>query len=79
MAFEIYRDVICSVFPDTRVELDASLSLIGDLNLIYGRNVFYQFHNAFSGKRLCTFLNPTPWSNWSVLDTEIHIMLGGGS
>ena len=33
VAFGIYRDVICSVYPERRQELDTYLSLIGDLNL----------------------------------------------
>uniref|UniRef100_UPI003AAB1521 uncharacterized protein n=1 Tax=Centroberyx gerrardi TaxID=166262 RepID=UPI003AAB1521 len=38
VAFGIHRDVICSVYPDRRLQLDGYLALIGDLNLKYGRN-----------------------------------------
>lgn len=47
VAFGIYRDVICSVYPERRQELDTYLALIGDLNLRYGKNIFYQYHECF--------------------------------
>ena len=47
VAFGIFREVLCSVFPQRRTELDGYLALIGDLNLRYGQNVFYLYHKGF--------------------------------
>ncbi len=79
MAFGIYRDVVCSVYPDRRAELDAYLALIRDLNLRYGKNIFYQYHKAFSSKAALYISQSNIRLNWSVLDSEILIMLIGGS
>lgn len=40
VAFGIYRDVICSIYPERWLELNSDLALI-ELNLKYGRNIFY--------------------------------------
>ncbi|XP_014916462.1 uncharacterized protein LOC106965081 [Poecilia latipinna] len=50
--FCVYRDVICSVYPNRRIELDTYLALIADLHLQYGRSLFYQYHKAFANKPL---------------------------
>lgn len=39
VAFGIYGDVICSLHPNRKVDLDSYLELIGDLNLRCGRNI----------------------------------------
>ena len=79
VAFGIFRDAVCSVFPDRRVELDAYLALIGDLNLRYGRNFFYQYHKAFSSKAALHIAQSNSRVNWSILDSEILLMIIGGS
>ncbi|KAK9543264.1 hypothetical protein VZT92_001055 [Zoarces viviparus] len=33
VAFGVYRDVICAVYPDRRQELDTYMALIGELHL----------------------------------------------
>ncbi|KAM3598250.1 uncharacterized protein V6R79_015547 [Siganus canaliculatus] len=53
--------------------------LIGDLNLRYGKNIFYQYHNAFSNKAALYIAQSNIRLNWSVLDSEILIMIVGGS
>ncbi|XP_074539253.1 uncharacterized protein LOC141800545 [Halichoeres trimaculatus] len=79
VAFGIYRDVICAVYPERRIELDAYLALIGDLNIRYGKNLFYQYHKAFANKAALHISQSNLLLNWSVLDSEILIMLIGGS
>ncbi|KAL7380113.1 hypothetical protein ABVT39_011947 [Epinephelus coioides] len=78
-AFGIYRDIICSVFPERRQELDSYLSLICDLNLKYGRNVFYQYHKAFASKAALYIEQFNTRLDWSVLDKELLVMIAGGS
>ena len=79
MAFGIYRDVICSVFPERRAELDSYLALIGDLNLKYGRNIFYQYHKAFANKAALFISQSNLRLNWSIFDSEILLMVVGGA
>ena len=79
VAFGIFRDVVCSVLPDRRAELDAYLALIGDLNLRYGRNFFYQYHKAFVSKAALHIAQSNTCLNWSILDSEILLMIIGGS
>ena len=79
VAFGIFREVLCSVFPQRRKELDGYLALIGDLNLRYGKNVFYQYHKGFSSKAALQVTHCNTLLDWSVLDTELLVMLVGGS
>jgi len=79
VAFGIFRDVVCSVFPNRRQELDGYMALIGDLNLRYGRNLFYQYHKEFSSKAARYVSHSNVLLNWSVLDTKLLVMLVGGS
>ena len=79
IAFSIYRDIICSVYPGRRQELDAYLTLIGDLNLKYGRNIFYNYHKAFSSKAALYIAQFNTILNWSQIDSEILIMVAGGT
>ncbi|CAK6980777.1 hypothetical protein EYF80_055417 [Scomber scombrus] len=72
-------DVICMVYPERRQELDTYLALIGVLNLKYGKNIFFQYHKAFSSKAALYISQSNTCLNWSVLDTEILVMVVGGS
>ncbi|KAK7891090.1 hypothetical protein WMY93_023053 [Mugilogobius chulae] len=73
--FSTFRDVICSFFPERRAELDCYLTLIGDLHLKYGHSVFYSYHRAFASKAAAAVSQSNVRLDWSVLDTEILIML----
>ena len=44
VAFGVYRDVICEVFPERRAELDSYLAIISDLAMSYGGILFYEYH-----------------------------------
>ncbi len=50
VAFGVFRDVICEVFPSRRAKLDTNLAIITDLALTYGGTLFYEYHKSFSAK-----------------------------
>ncbi|KAM3591216.1 uncharacterized protein V6R79_024713 [Siganus canaliculatus] len=79
VAFGAYRDVICAVFPESRKELDAYLALVGDLNRKYAKNIFYLYHKAFSRKAALHISQFNTRLDWSVLDTELLVMIARGS
>lgn len=79
LAFGIYRDMLCSVYPQCRQELDMYLALIGDLNLKYGKNIFYQCYKVFSSKAASYVSQCNIRLTWSVLDIEFLVMLVGRS
>lgn len=74
-AFGFFRDVLCSVYPECRVEMGTYLALIADLNLKYGRSLFFQYHKAFSSKAVSILSQSGVCLDWSVLDTELLVML----
>lgn len=47
VAFGIYRDIICEVYPERRVELNRYLAIISDLAIAYGGTLFYEYHKSF--------------------------------
>lgn len=50
VAFGVFRDIICEVYPDRRKELDTYLAIISDLAMSYGGTLFYEYHKSFSSK-----------------------------
>lgn len=58
VAFGIYHDVIYSVYPERKQEFDSYLALNGDLNLKYGKSIFYTTNHSLA-KLLYTLHNPT--------------------
>ncbi|KAK9537973.1 hypothetical protein VZT92_005540 [Zoarces viviparus] len=64
---------------DRRQELDTYMPLIGELQLKYGRNIFYQYHKAFSSKAALYIMQYDSRLDWSVLDTELLVMVVGGT
>lgn len=78
VAFSVYRDVICAVYPERRCELDAHMTMICDLNLKNGEGIFYQYHKAFSSKAALYITQTNIRLDWSVVDTELMVMITGG-
>ncbi|XP_034086278.1 uncharacterized protein LOC117555511 [Gymnodraco acuticeps] len=78
VAFGIFRDVLCTVYPERRTELDAYLGIIGDLQLKYGKSIFYYYHKSFSSKAARHLAHCNIRLDWSVLDTELLVMATGG-
>ncbi|XP_073462542.1 uncharacterized protein [Aquarana catesbeiana] len=50
LAFGMFRDVLCTVNPNRREELDLYLHAIVDLGYKYGGCSFYDYHRSFSAK-----------------------------
>jgi hypothetical protein len=48
--FVITFAILCQVYPDRKIELDAYLTIIADLNQRYVGTLFYEYHKAFSAK-----------------------------
>ena len=63
VAFGLFWDVICSVYPERRQELDSYLALIGDLNLKYGRIFTTNTIRPFPARSNVRV-------DWSVLDIQ---------
>ncbi|XP_010774836.1 uncharacterized protein [Notothenia coriiceps] len=78
VAFSIFRDVLCAVYPERRVDSDAYLAVIGDLHIKYGKSVYYQYHKSFSSKAALHLAHCNIRLDWSVLDTELLVMATGG-
>lgn len=49
-AFSLYRDTLCSAFPDRSAEKDDYLSTILDLALRFGGTGFYAYHVLFASQ-----------------------------
>lgn len=54
VAFGLYRDVICEVYPESGVGLDTHFAIILDLAMSYGGTLFT---NPSQQKQLCTCKN----------------------
>ncbi|KAE8287571.1 hypothetical protein D5F01_LYC13617 [Larimichthys crocea] len=72
LAFSLYRDVICSAFPDRRSELDDYLSLIIDLALRFGGNGFYSYHILFASQAAERLHQFNQGTHWGTLDIELY-------
>ncbi|XP_041920582.1 uncharacterized protein LOC121684588 [Alosa sapidissima] len=73
IAFGMYRNVLCSAFPDRRLELDTYLAMMADFNQRYGGTLFYQYHNSFSAKSASYISLYNSRLDWSVVDTELLV------
>ncbi|XP_056409367.1 uncharacterized protein LOC130327128 [Hyla sarda] len=71
MAFAIYRDVLCSVKPERREELDMYLFKVTELAHKYGGFTFYDYHKSFSAKAAAALVQYNYTVNWALVDTEI--------
>lgn len=78
IAFSIYRDTLCQVFPDRREELDLYLSMMADFNQRYGGTLFYEYHKSFSAKSTSCITLYNSRLDWSITDTELPVRHFGG-
>ena len=69
---------MCQVYPDRRLELDAYLAIIADLNQRYGGTLFYEYHKAFSAKSAQWIAMLNARIDWSTTDTELLLYHFGG-
>ncbi|XP_071059415.1 uncharacterized protein [Pseudochaenichthys georgianus] len=54
------------------------MAIIGDINLRYGRSIFYQYHKSFSSKAALHLAHSNIRLDWSVMDIELLVMATGG-
>ena len=52
VAFSVFRDTICEIYPQRQEELDTYLTIISDLGLSYSGSLFYEYHKSFSAKAM---------------------------
>lgn len=71
VAFGVFRDVICEVYPDRRTELDTYLAIISDLAMSYGGTLFYEYHKSFSAKAALYIQKFNQRLDWSVMDLNL--------
>ena len=71
VAFGVFRDVICEVFPSRRAELDTYLAIIADLAMTYGGTLFYEYHKSFSAKAAMFIQRFNQRLDWSVVDLAL--------
>nr|DAA01994.1 TPA_exp: polyprotein [Danio rerio] len=72
VAFSRYTEVICSVFPHRRRELNDYMAIISELALSYGGTHFYTYHKLFSAK--CA-IRVSQWNQiqyWGAIDFDLH-------
>lgn len=48
IAFGIYTDILCQIFPDCREDL--YLAMMAEFNQRYGGTLFYEYHRSFLAK-----------------------------
>lgn len=78
VAFSIYRDILCQVFPDRREELDLYIAMMADFNQQYGGTLFYEYHKSFAAKSASLIALFNSRIDWSVIDTELLVRHFGG-
>eukprot|EP00064_Thunnus_orientalis_P025696 superscaffoldBa00013715_g26105 len=70
-AFSLYRDIICSAFPDRRSDLDDYLSLILDLALRFSGNG-YSYHILFASQAAGHFQQFNQGMHWETSDHKLY-------
>ncbi|MGH0160706.1 UNVERIFIED_CONTAM: hypothetical protein FKN15_040016 [Acipenser sinensis] len=78
LAFSIYRDILCSVYPHRLQELNQYLFLVVELAVRYGGALFYQYHRAFSAKAAATLSADNRIIDWSRSDTDLFTRIFSG-
>ncbi len=62
VAFGVFRDVICEVYPSRRAELDTYIAMA------YGGTLFCEYHNSFSPKAAMFIQRFNQRLDWSAID-----------
>ncbi|KAI3368526.1 hypothetical protein L3Q82_025538 [Scortum barcoo] len=78
-AFSLYRDTICSVFPNRRAELDDYLSIILDLALRFGSTGFYTYRTLFASQATGRLQQFNQSMDWGSLDSELYCRMFAAS
>ena len=77
-AFTIYRNIMCSTFPDRREELDAYLRDIIDMSTKFGGFSFYEYHKAFSARAAAILNAYNIKLDWSRRDNNLFCSIFAG-
>ncbi|KAA0717587.1 hypothetical protein E1301_Tti013802 [Triplophysa tibetana] len=77
-AFGVYRDILCTNFPERREELDIYLAMMADFYQRYGGTLFYEYHRSFSAKSASFVSLFNSRLDWSIVDTELLVRHFGG-
>lgn len=78
LAFSIFRDVLCSVYPNRRAELESYEYYIVELSVRYGGTMFYEYHKAFSAKAAAILAADNHIVNWAKPDPDLFNRIFGG-
>ncbi len=72
IAFSRFTEIICSVFPHRRRELNDYLAVIAELALSYGGGHFFTYHKLFSAKCAVRVAQWNQCTYWAALDLDLH-------
>ncbi|KAJ4936230.1 hypothetical protein JOQ06_000832 [Pogonophryne albipinna] len=72
LAFSLYRDVICLVYPTRRTELDEYLLIELDMALRFGGSGFYTYHVHFASQAAGRIKQFNQGTYWGALDSELY-------
>ncbi|KAL2080909.1 hypothetical protein ACEWY4_022762 [Coilia grayii] len=72
LAFSRYTEVVCSIFPHRRRELNDYFNIIAGLAVSYGGTHFYTYHRLFSAKCAARVGLWNQFPYWGALDLELH-------
>ncbi|KAJ4935602.1 hypothetical protein JOQ06_017133 [Pogonophryne albipinna] len=72
LAFSLYRDVICSVYPTRRTELDEFLLIELDMALRFRGSGFYTYHVHFASQAAGRIKQFNQGTYWGALDSELQ-------
>lgn len=70
-AFNMYKNIICDVFPGRRGELDTYLSDIIEMSMDYGGFGFYDYHKAFSARANQYLVQQNVHIDWGKRDERL--------
>ena len=79
LGISIYRDVICSVFPNRRQELHDYLAVVLDLAVRFGGTLFQEYHRQFSAKASSRLEQRNVATYWGALDLELYCRVSSGT
>ena len=71
VAFGVYREVLCEVYPARSAELDTYLAIISDLAVSYGGTLFYEYHKSFSAKAAMFIQRFNQRLDWFTVDLAL--------
>ena len=77
-SFSIYVNVICTVYPNRRQELDNYLRNIIEMATRFPGSAFYEYHKVFSARCSSLLLNHNIKVDWSTNDTNIYCAIFAG-